>query len=111
LNDKLRTYTEHIALQIKNAVHASGFRSQAAVCSLLATGGGVLNDFLVQRISERLKEIHINITIPDKQLINFKEAMIMAFIGVLRWRQENNVLASVTGAQRDSINGALWIPI
>ena len=46
---------------------------------------------------------------PDEKLVQYKEAMIMAFIGVLRWRQENNVLSSVTGATRDSIGGALWI--
>ena len=41
-------------------------------------------------------------------LINFKEALVMAFMGVLRWRQEYNVLSSVTGAKRNSIGGALW---
>lgn len=46
--------------------------------------------------------------VPDERLINYKEALIMAFIGVLRWRQEYNVLSSVTGAARDSIGGALW---
>jgi anhydro-N-acetylmuramic acid kinase len=40
--------------------------------------------------------------------VNFKEALIMALIGVLRWRQEYNVLSSVTGAARNSIGGALW---
>jgi anhydro-N-acetylmuramic acid kinase len=47
--------------------------------------------------------------IPGENLVKYKEAMIMAFIGVLRWRQEYNVLSSVTGATRDSIGGALWI--
>ena len=46
--------------------------------------------------------------IPDPKLVSYKEALIMAFIGVLRWRQEYNVLSSVTGAARDSIGGALW---
>jgi len=30
-------------------------------------------------------------------------------MGVLRWREENNVMSSVTGAERDSIGGAVWI--
>jgi anhydro-N-acetylmuramic acid kinase len=47
--------------------------------------------------------------VPDANLVNYKEAMIMAFIGVLRWRQENNVLSSVTGAAKNSIGGALWL--
>jgi anhydro-N-acetylmuramic acid kinase len=41
--------------------------------------------------------------------VNFKEALIMALIGVLRWREEYNVLSSVTGAERDSIGGSLWL--
>ncbi len=46
---------------------------------------------------------------PDTNLVSYKEALIMAFIGVLRWREEYNVLASVTGAVRNSIGGALWM--
>jgi anhydro-N-acetylmuramic acid kinase len=41
--------------------------------------------------------------------VDYKEALVMALIGVLRWREENNIFASVTGASRDSINGAVWI--
>ena len=59
-------------------------------------------------LSEQLSTIGIDVTVPDAALINYKEALIMAFIGVLRWRQEYNVLASVTGAERNSIGGALW---
>jgi anhydro-N-acetylmuramic acid kinase len=76
---------------------------------LLATGGGAFNNFLIQRVTEQLKELNIEVVVPDAKLVNYKEAMIMAFIGVLRWRQENNVLSSVTGAVRDSIGGALWM--
>jgi anhydro-N-acetylmuramic acid kinase len=49
------------------------------------------------------------VVVPDTALVDYKEALIMALIGVLRWREENNVLASVTGASRDSIGGAVWI--
>jgi anhydro-N-acetylmuramic acid kinase len=48
------------------------------------------------------------VVIPDTSLVSYKEALIMAFIGVLRWRQEYNVFGSVTGASRNSIGGALW---
>jgi anhydro-N-acetylmuramic acid kinase len=47
--------------------------------------------------------------VPDPALIEFKEAIIMALIGVLRWREEYTVLASVTGASRATIGGALWL--
>ena len=68
-----------------------------------------LNSFLIERLTEELGPLQIEIILPDKNLIQYKEAMIMAFMGVLRWRQEYNVLSSVTGAIRDNIGGALWI--
>ena len=75
---------------------------------LLVTGGGAFNTFLVKCLTGCLKELNIEVIVPDAKLVNYKEALIMAFIGVLRWRQEYNVLSSVTGAARDSIGGALW---
>jgi len=51
----------------------------------------------------------VEVVVPDGQLVDFKEALVMALIGVLRWREENNVFAAVTGASRDSIGGAVWI--
>ena len=56
-----------------------------------------------------LEELGIELIIPDEKLVKFKEALIMAFIGVLRWREEYNVLSSVTGASRNSIGGAVWL--
>jgi anhydro-N-acetylmuramic acid kinase len=53
--------------------------------------------------------MQIAVVVPGENLIRYKEAMIMAFMGVLRWRQEYNVISSVTGATRESIGGALWI--
>jgi anhydro-N-acetylmuramic acid kinase len=119
--DALRTYVEHIAVQIKNSITNLVPDSRIAVgkplaadglltpdSRLMATGGGVFNNFLIDRVKDNLRELQIEVIIPDANLVNFKEALIMAFIGVLRWRQENNVLSSVTGAARDSIGGALW---
>ena len=107
--DALRTYVEHIAVQLKNAIaNLNNPKPETRNPKLLATGGGVFNRFLLDRIADNLKELKIEVVIPDENLVNFKEALIMAFIGVLRWRQENNVLSSVTGAARDSIGGALW---
>ncbi|HWB93799.1 MAG TPA: anhydro-N-acetylmuramic acid kinase, partial [Puia sp.] len=99
--DGLRTYVEHIALQVARAVEALGGGTR-----MLATGGGAHNTFLVERLRSRLG---LEAVVPDERLVNYKEALIMALIGVLRWREENNVLASVTGASRDSIGGAVWM--
>lgn len=109
MHDSLRTYTEHIALQIKKAITGlSNYKPQNTNYKLLITGGGAFNNFLLDRIHEQLQSTGIKIVIPDKTLIKYKEALIMALIGIIRWRQENNVLSSVTGALRDSIGGALW---
>lgn len=104
--DALRTFVEHIVGQLTNAI---GARHQAANGKLLVTGGGAFNTFLVQQLAKNLAPLDIEVVVPDEKLVQYKEALIMAFIGVLRWRQEYNVLSSVTGAQRDSIGGALWI--
>jgi anhydro-N-acetylmuramic acid kinase len=47
--------------------------------------------------------------VPDANIVNYKEAIVMALLGVLRWREENTVLHTVTGASRSSIGGAVWI--
>lgn len=109
--DALRTYVEHIAAQIKDSIQSVMENSPAAETGkkLLATGGGAFNGFMVERISGLLKQSGITVIVPDKQLVNYKEALVMALIGVLRWREEYNVLSSVTGATRNSINGALWL--
>lgn len=110
--DALRTYVEHIVQQIALAIqqHAdTNSQRQTPNPKLLVTGGGAFNTFLIQQLSEALKPLSITVIVPDDNLVQYKEALIMAFIGVLRWRQEYTVLSSVTGAQRDSIGGALWI--
>jgi anhydro-N-acetylmuramic acid kinase len=106
IEDALRTYTEHIAFQINAAI------SQEITTTgrkMLVTGGGAFNIFLIKRISDLLIEKSVEIVVPDEQLVQYKEALIMALIGVLRWREEINVLASVTGAAKNSIGGALWM--
>lgn len=128
--DALRTYVEHIAVQVSRAVEglmsqasakstspqssegstsappATGPREDAGRARMLVTGGGAHNTFLVERLQHLL---NLDVVVPDARLADYKEALIMALIGVLRWREENNVLASVTGAVRDSIGGAVWI--
>lgn len=111
--DALRTYVEHTVQQIQSAIgdwqRANNHKPKTSNDKLLATGGGAFNTFLVQRLSDELKPLSVDVIVPDKNLVQYKEALIMAFMGVLRWRQEYNVLSSVTGAQRDSIGGAVWI--
>jgi anhydro-N-acetylmuramic acid kinase len=107
-NDLLRTYVEHIVQQIKLSI-ADNSKHKTPDSKLLVTGGGAFNNFLMERLSEELSSIGIEVVIPEENLVKYKEALIMGLIGVLRWRQEYNVLSSVTGAERDSIGGAVWI--
>jgi len=107
--DALRTVTEHIAIQTARGIQQVAEPGSLQGQKLLITGGGAHNTFLVSRISAALQEIGVEAIVPDATTIDFKEALIMALIGILRWREENNVLASVTGASRDSIGGAVWI--
>lgn len=102
--DALRTYTEHIAVQVSIAAQFSTGNKK-----MLVTGGGAFNDFLMARIQALLLPLQVEVTVPDAQTVQYKEALIMALIGILRWREEENVLASVTGASRAGIGGALWI--
>ncbi len=108
VEDALRTYTEHIALQLGYAISQLP-RPVSATPGLLLTGGGALNTFLVERIRQTLRGYAIRVAVPDLQLLNYKEALIMALLGVLRWREEATVLGSVTGARRNSIGGAVWM--
>lgn len=106
--DAMRTYVEHIAMQIGYAIAAAP-RPQVEKLELMITGGGALNTFLVNRITKIMAQYGISTIIPNEETIAYKEAIIMAFLGVLRWREENTVLSSVTGAARNSIGGAVWM--
>lgn len=109
LVDQLSTCVEHIAMQVANACQQLAALPDARLSKLLVTGGGAHHVFLGSRIRERLDRLGIETIIPNDQLIDYKEALIMALIAVLRWREEVNVLASVTGASRNSIGGAVWM--
>ena len=106
-NDELRTYVEHIVQQIERSVTQTHTAAGDA-SKMMVTGGGAFNNFLIERLSEVLKPSGIEVVVPDETTIQYKEALVMALIGVLRWRQEYNVLSTVTGASRNSIGGALW---
>jgi anhydro-N-acetylmuramic acid kinase len=103
--DAAATMVAHIAAQIKSAISQFGIQDSR----LLVTGGGAFNTFLISELTKSLNEFAIEVIVPDSQTVQYKEALAMALIGVLRWRQEYNVLSSVTGAKRDSIGGAVWI--
>ncbi len=100
--DKLRTVTEHIALRVAAAVNES---LPGSAASVLVTGGGAFNRFLIDAIGSRC---NARMEVPGRELVKFKEAMVFAFLGVLRIRQEPNCLSSVTGASGNVCGGAIF---
>jgi len=94
--DKLNTFCEHIAYQI-----GSFLKNE----SVLVSGGGANNKYLIKKIKEYTKS---KIILPSKEIIDFKEAIIFAFLGVLRLENKNNCLKSVTGAKTDNCGGDIY---
>lgn len=95
----LHTFCRHIAVQI--AANLEGQDSSR----VLVTGGGCYNDFLIRLIKE---DISAHLEIPERKLIEFKEALIFGLLGVLKLREEINVLSSVTGAVKDHSSGKIY---
>ena len=107
--DALHTYTQHIAIQVARNIITLHEKEPQETRKLLVTGGGAFNIFLTGLLQEHLAPHHIEVVVPDALLVQYKEALVMALMGVLRWREESNVLSSVTGASRDSVGGAFWM--
>jgi anhydro-N-acetylmuramic acid kinase len=96
LPDRLRTVVEHIAQRVGEALRGTSGPT-------LVTGGGALNTFLMERIAA-----YAHVDVPGREVVDYKEALIFALLGVLRLRGEPTTLASVTGARRESVGGALY---
>ena len=98
VEDALRTYVEHVAIQISNNLKGNDLK-------VLITGGGVKNKFLIKRIKKISNQ---NFETISKNIIDYKEALIFGFLGVLKIRNENNCLKSVTGANEDHSSGVIF---
>ena len=100
VKDKLRTFVEHIAVQISKICSKPNAK-------LFVTGGGAYNRFLIERLHNYLPTTEV--VIPDDKTIQFKEALIFGFLGVLRLLNEINVLSSVTGASKNHSSGVVFM--
>lgn len=103
--DALRTYTEHIVEQVAESIKKYGAEKRR----MLVTGGGAFNTFLISRLKTVLEPLQVEVIVPEEEVVAYKEALIMALLGILRWREQDTVLASVTGAKHESIGGAVWM--
>lgn len=100
LADVARTVVEHIAVQIAANV-------PVGAQTMLVTGGGAHHTFLIQQI--RNQRDTLDVIVPDNLIIDYKEALIFAFLGLLRLHGEDNCLRSVTGARKDCCGGAVYL--
>lgn len=101
VEDKLYTCVKHIAYQIKQSISGLQLRN------IMITGGGARNGFLTTAIR---KETLLDVIVPSVELIDFKEAMVFALMGLLRVENKTNCLSSATGAKKDSICGIIFHP-
>ncbi|SFU30985.1 anhydro-N-acetylmuramic acid kinase [Pustulibacterium marinum] len=97
--DVLRTFVEHVAIQLSEVIQPNK--------TVLVTGGGAYHSFLMER-TEKLAGVSIEL--PENELVEFKEALIFAFLGVLRMCNKVNCLKSVTGAKHDHSSGYIYKP-
>ncbi|MDR2980247.1 MAG: anhydro-N-acetylmuramic acid kinase [Bacteroidales bacterium] len=96
---KMRSVIEHIVIQLSDVINA------LPIGDVMITGGGAHNKFLINRLKSLTDK---KLIIPEKRIVNFKEAIIFALLGTLRVREEVNCYASVTGASKDSCCGAIY---
>lgn len=109
--DAMRTFTAHICNQAVATVQVVKETVGARYpghCNMLVTGGGARNTFLVQELTKALQEQDITVTVPEGQLVKFKEALMTSALGVLRLREEVSFFSKVSGATRNSVGAALW---
>ncbi len=99
--DLLGTIVEHIAIQISTVL------KKEKLASVFITGGGAKNNYLIERIKMHFKG---QIIVPEMKIIDFKEAIVFAYLGALYLRNEPTTLKSVTGAERQVCSGVLHIP-
>lgn len=103
LQDLLNTWVEHISIMVSRAIPAGG------TGRILVTGGGTHNTYLIQRIQAHLP-VGLDLHVPDRLTVDFKEALVFAFLGVLRMLGRNNCLATVTGSLKDHSGGSVFHP-
>lgn len=100
IKDKMCTYTEHAAMQIARLLELDGPSKK-----VLVTGGGTFHKYFLSRLRQMTKS---NISVPEDSIINFKEALVFAYLGLLRYLGKPNCLKSVTGAEKDNSGGDIY---
>jgi len=99
IKDLMNTFSNHFAIQIAKNIEDKD--------RVLITGGGAYNDYLIERIKSLTNS---RISIPEPKIIEYKEALIFSFLGLLRVLKINNCYSSVTGAKKNHCSGKIYNP-
>lgn len=106
VEDKLHTcvqfIVDHIVREVQKHKDLKG-------STLFVTGGGVNNSFMINLLKKKLDIFGVDLILPLREIIDFKEAILIAYAGFLRVLEENNMISQVTGARRDSIGGCIYL--
>lgn len=118
--DLLHTFTRWLAKKIaydlahvgEAAGAKKGPKSKAAPLKILLTGGGSHNAYLVDqlRANQDKAQPTFDFIVGDDDTTNFKEAALIALAALFRSEGIPNALSSATGAERPTVNGALFHP-
>ena len=106
IEDLLCTVTDYIVAQIDNTIQMLIDKYEVTRnLRLLATGGGALNTYLVERLTEKLSLLGVEVIIPERNFIEYKEAALLALIGLCQLHQLPNSIPSVTQATFPPVGG------
>ncbi|NJB85014.1 anhydro-N-acetylmuramic acid kinase [Lewinella marina] len=103
--DRLHTFSVWLAGAIRREISLQQAPG-AEPLSVLVSGGGAHNGFLMDQLNTQAENLHF--TAEPGPTTDFKEAALVALCALLRQEGLPNSLASATGADRDTINGALY---
>lgn len=106
IENLLHTAVHHICEKVAQQLRLNSTKDKN---TLLVTGGGAMNHFLIDVLREKLQG-HTEVIVPERKIVEFKEALVFALMGVLRVEREINIFKSVTGAKRDSSGGVIYLP-
>lgn len=87
---------------ITDIVSADIIKSLSTGSRVLVTGGGAHHTYLIELLTNKLKTKGIELVIPPKDIINYKECLLMAYMGYLYLMDEPNI------PNDDIIAGALY---
>ena len=105
VEDRMYTFVQVLVAQLKKAIECQNLHPEFSV---FVTGGGAHNTFLMDMLIKSLENISVSVVIPDKEIIDFKESILMSFLAYLRLNGKNNTLSEVTGATVDTLGGAIY---